>query len=143
MVAGGAAFAGFKAFEDHQRSEGPSSPFSHTHHPILPHTRNLILTLRQANQSPTNSPRSFSLASQEPKSTSSPRPRARTGSTRRRLSVRQSRTLSACTTNTTLMDRMPISTTRSSTAALSTSTTVDGSWSCGSYAGCSHLVAMR
>lgn len=24
VIAGGAAFAGFKAFEDHQRSEGPS-----------------------------------------------------------------------------------------------------------------------
>jgi hypothetical protein len=28
MIAGGAAFAGFKAFEDHQRKEGSSSPLT-------------------------------------------------------------------------------------------------------------------
>jgi hypothetical protein len=33
MIAGGAAFAGFKAFEDHQRSEGPCPlHYTITHH---------------------------------------------------------------------------------------------------------------
>jgi hypothetical protein len=60
MIAGGAAFAGFKAFEDHQRKEGM---YLHRKLSELP------LTLAQASPSLTLSPRSSLLALLPPKST--------------------------------------------------------------------------
>jgi hypothetical protein len=59
VIAGGAAFAGFKAFEDHQRKEGKHFGFSNA----ISRTD----TLLQASPCPTNSPKSFLPALQAPR----------------------------------------------------------------------------
>ena len=118
VIAGGAAFAGFKAFEDHQRKEG--KPVSHAF------AKELLAGFAGAEVCLHGT---FTISCMELthfRSTSLLRPRARTGSTVRRPSTRQRSKQSRCTTTTTSTTTVPTSTTPTSTAVPSSLTTVDG-----------------
>lgn len=136
MIAGGAAFAGFKAFEDHQRNEGMET-FTLTtcattddwlRQARLPRFRqgaSRWLCWRRGRQGRSCSMYEFQMTSVLTID-SLLRPRARTGLTARRPSARPRSTLSACTTSSTLTTTVLTSTTPISTAALSDSSAVAG-----------------